>query len=221
MKQILFTVISLTLLVSSSVKSNEEKARDMIEPQIKAQLIKPESYEFAQLQLDSCFSNSKMSPEALMFMLKVAKLYNEYMEHISDAERAESSMTIYAPSYGYQDAHSKLQQKKYKEKMEKAQRKAAAVKEQILQSFKDNMELLMSMESPKREFVGWTAIFDYRAETAGGLKIMGQSLYFLNKDLTEITHSFSDEEMRDVDPDKIQDIYYDFEKELQEVFLGK
>ena len=130
-------------------------------------------------------------------------------------------MTIYAPSYGYQDAHSKLQQKKYKEKMEKAQRKAVAVKEQILQSFKDNMELLMSMESPKREFVGWTAIFDYRAETAGGLKIMGQSLYFLNKDLTEITHSFSDEEMRDVDPDKIQDIYYDFEKELQEVFLGK
>ena len=163
MKQILFTVISLTLLVSCSVKSNEEKARDMIEPQIKAQLIKPESYEFDQLQLDSCFSNSKMSPEALMFMLKVAKLYNEYKEHISDAERAESSMTIYAPSYGYQDAHSKLQQKKYKEKMEKAQRKAAAVKEQILQSFKDNMELLMSMESPKREFVGWTAIFDYRA----------------------------------------------------------
>ena len=59
MKKVFFAITSLVLLVSCSVKTNEEKARELIEPQVKSNLIKPESYEFAQMQLDSCFSDSQ------------------------------------------------------------------------------------------------------------------------------------------------------------------
>lgn len=218
MKQVLFAIVSLALLASCSVKTNEEKARELIEPDVKANLIKPESYEFAQIQLDSCFSNSQQNPETIMFALKVAKLFREYKKNSEDAERAESSMTIYAPTYGYQSAHDKQQQKKYKSEMEKAQRKAAAAKEQIIQIYKDNKQLFLSFESGKHEFIGWAASFGYRAETAGGIKTMGGALYYLNKELTEITHRFTEDDMMDIQSADADDLKYEFEDELKEIF---
>ena len=218
MRKVLFAVTSLVLLASCSVKTNEEKARELIEAQVKSSLIKPESYEFAQLQLDSCFSDSQHNPEAIVFALKVAKLFNEYKEHSSDAERAESSMTIYAPSYGYQSAHSAQQHKKYKAEMEKAKRKAADAKEQIIQLYKDNKKLFTAFQSGKHEFIGWMVAFGYRAETAGGMKTMGESLFYLNKDLTEVTHRFTEEDMRDMQSADLDDLKYEFEDELKEIF---
>lgn len=218
MRKVLFAITCLALLASCSVKTNEVKARELIEPEVKAILIKPESYEFAQIQLDSCFSDSQHNPEAIVFALKVAKLFDEYKGYMSDAERAESSMTIYAPSYGYQDAHSKQQQKKYKAEMEKAQRKAAAAKDQIIQLYRDNKQLILSFESGKHDFVGWAVSFGYRAETAGGLKTMGGSLFYMNKDLTQITHRFTKEDMNLIQSAGIDDLKYEFEDELKDVF---
>ena len=94
MKKVLLPLFCLALLASCSVKTNEEKARELIESDVKANLIKPESYEFAQIKLDSCFSDSQYNPEAIAFAMNVAKLYKEYKEYASEAERAESSMTI-------------------------------------------------------------------------------------------------------------------------------
>lgn len=218
MKKILFVTISLALMASCSVKTNEEKARELIEPLVKFSLIKPESYEFAQIQLDSCFSDSQQNPEVILFAQKVAKLYKEYKEYASEAERAESSMTIYAPSYGYQDTHSKQQQKKYKAEMEKAKHKAADAKEQIIQLYKDNKALFTALQSGKHEFVGWMAVFGYRAETAGGMKTMGEGLFYLNKDLTEVTNRFTEEDMRDMQSADLDDLKYEFEDELKEIF---
>jgi hypothetical protein len=217
-KVLLFAIISLVLLASCSIKTNEEKARELIEPQVKSSLIKPESYEFAQIQLDSCFSDSQRNPEVIAFATKVAKLFNEYKEYSSDAERAESSMTIYAPSYGYQSAHSAQQQKKYKAEMEKARRKAADKKEQIIQLYRDNKKLFMAFQSGKHEFIGWMAVFGYRAETAGGMKTMGEELFYLNKDLTEVTNRFTEEDMRDMQSADPDDLNYEFGDELKKIF---
>ena len=219
MRIMVVSFFSLVLLASCSVKTNEEKARELIESDVKANLIKPESYEFAQIKIDSCFSDSQYNPEAIAFAMNVAKLYKEYKEYASDAERAESSMTIYAPSFGYQDAHSKQQQKKYKAEMEKAQRKAADTKAQIIQLYKDNKDLIAGMESGGiHEFIAWAVTFGYRAETAGGLKTMGGALYYLNKDMTEIIQRFTDDDMRDMQSEDLQDIKYEFEDELKEIF---
>ena len=218
MRKVLMAIFCLALLTSCSVITNEEKAREIIESDVKANLIKPESYEFAQIKIDSCFSDSQYNPKALAFAMSVAKLYREYKEYASDAERAESSMTIYAPSFGYQDAHSKQQQRKYKAEMEKAQRKAADTKAQIIQLYKENKDLLLNMESGKHDFIAWAVTFGYRAETAGGLKTMGGALYYLNKDMTEIIQRFTEDDMKDMQTEDLQDIKYDFEEELKEIF---
>lgn len=213
--------MSLVLLASCSVKTNEEKARELIEPEVKANLVKPESYEFGQMQLDSCFSDSQQNPAFYTFILEVAKLFDKYKSHVSDAESAESSMTIYAPSYGYQSAHDKFQQQKYKAEMEKARRKAADTKEQILQRYRDNKKLLMDYQSGKHEFIGWMAAFGYRAETAGGMKTMGECLFYLNKDLTEITHRFTDEDLLEILDANLDDLRYEYEDELKKIFEEK
>lgn len=219
MKNVIFTIVGLALFSSCSVKTNEEKARELIEPKIKANLVKPESYEFSQIQLDSCFSNDgERSADAILFSLKLAKLYKEYKNYTSAAESAESSMTIYAPSFGYQDAHSKQQQKKYKAEMEKAQHKASAAKENILKLYKDNEEMFKKFTSDNHDFVGWMAVFGYRAETAGGLKTMGGALFFFDKELSKITHSFTDDDLELLQSIDLTDLKYEFEDELKEIF---
>ena len=102
--------------------------------------------------------------------------------------------------------------------MEKAKRKAAETKTKILQLYRDNKKLLMAFETGKHEFTGWMAAFDYRAETGGGMKTMGGALFFLNKDLTEITHHFTDDDMIDMQSADIDDLKYEFEEELKEIF---
>ena len=218
MKKLIFTVIAFALLTACSTKTNDEKARELIEPEVKANLIKPESYEFAQMRLDSCFSDSQQNPNVIAFALEVAKLFNEYNGYTSDAERAESSMTIYAPSYGYQSAHDKQQQKKYKSEMVKAKRKAADTKEKIIQLYKGNKKMFEAFKSGKHEFIGWMAIFGYRAETAGGMKTMGEDLFYLNKDLTEITNRFTKEDMIEMESANLDDLKYEFEDELKDIF---
>lgn len=219
MRKLLLAIVGLALLTSCSVKTNEEKARELIEPQIKANLIKPESYEFADIKLDSCFSDdADRNPEALAFALKVSKLFQEYKEYKDNAEEAESSMTIYAPSYGYQSAHGKQQEQKYRAEMEKAQRKAESTKEKILQLYKDNQKLIETIKEGKHEFLGWIVAFSYRAETAGGMKTMGGTLCFLNNDITEITQMFSEEDLETMQSAGLDDLQYEFEDELKEIF---
>lgn len=214
MKKVLFA-ISLVLLVSCSVKTNEEKARELIEPKVKANLIKPESYEFAQMQLDSCFSDSQQNPEAIAFALKVAKLFKTYKYYVSAAKSAESSMTFYAPSYrySYQSAYFKQQYQVHKTEMGKAKRKAADTKENIIQLYKDNWNLIENLSSDKHEFIGWMCTFAYRAETIGGMKSIGEELFYLNQDLTEITYRFTKEDVIELESAGLDDLKYEFENE--------
>ena len=211
-------LICLALTISCSVKTNEEKARDLIEPDIKASLIKPDSYEFSQIKLDSCFSdNPRQNSDVIDFSLKVAKLFKKYKEYMSEAERAESTMTIYASSFGYQDAHSRQQEKKYKAEMEKAQRKAATIKDEIIRLYKDNKKMFERISLGKHEFIGWYSVFSYRAETAGGLKTMDTYLFYLNKELTEITYRFTEEDFDLLESAGFEDLQYEFE-ELKDYF---
>ena len=219
MKKWFFVTIGFAILTSCSVKTNEEKARELIEQRVKSNLIKPESYEFAELTLDSCFMNdAEHNADAISFAIKVAKLYKEYKDYMSDAESAESSMSIFSYSYGYQSEHDKLKQKKYKAEMEKAQRKAEAIKDKILKLYKDNVSIFKNINEGKHEFSGWRAVFNYRAETAGGIKTIGGELCFLNKDLTEITYMISRDEMDEIQSAELDDIQYEFEDDLKELF---
>lgn len=218
MKKYLFITISMVLIASCSVKTNEEKARELIEPDVKEHLIKPESFQFAEFQLDSCFKDDPRNPESMIFSLKLIKLYNEYKEFSKEAERAESYMTIYDSSYGYQSAHSKLQEEKYKAEMERARHKVSMVKDKIFQLYKDNQHMLENINNGNHELMGWVAYFSFRTETAGGHKTMGVAVYYLNKELNKITHRLSEEELKNIERNNIDDLKYELREDLSEMF---
>ena len=74
MKKSLFTIIVLALMASCSVKTNEEKARDLIESFLKNSLYShyhynPEQYTHAKIKLDSCLrDHKKINPEIKVYI---------------------------------------------------------------------------------------------------------------------------------------------------------
>lgn len=216
MKKSLFTIFVLALLVSCSVKTNEEKARELIEPELKANLINPESYEFAKLQLDSCYSDDvQRSPLIILFSLKAAKLYNEYKGYVEEVDNAKSAGDFYSSAGS---SLFKQQAAKNKANLEKAQRKADDAKQKILQLYKDNKPMFESFKKRKHELAGWAATLAYRAETAGGMKTMGTLLYFIDKDFTEIVACITEEDQELLHSADPNDLKYEFEDELKEIF---
>lgn len=216
MRNVLFAVFGLALLASCSVKTNEEKARDLIEPELKANLINPESYEFAKLQLDSCYKDDvQRSPLMILFALDAAKLYKEYKGYVQEVDNAKSASNFYSST---ESSLFKHEATKNKSNLEKAQRKADDAKQKILQLYKENKPLFESFKNRKHEFVGWAATLAYRANTAGGMKTMESLLYFLDKDFTEILVCITEEDqelLHSVDSD---DLKYEFADELKEIF---
>lgn len=102
--------------------------------------------------------------------------------------------------------------------MERAQRKASMAKEDILQLYSDNKKALLAVENGQHDFIGWAVSFSYRAETAGGLKTMGNTLFFLNEDLTEVTYSLTEEDMSFIQSRGLEDFALEFHDELREIF---
>lgn len=220
MKKIIY-VISLVLLVACSARSNEDKALELIEPRLKAILNNPKSYEFISIRLDSCYSNSQMNPEMFVFATEISKLWKDYKEFSTEAETAESFMTIYAPSNGYQDAHTKQQYKKYKTDLDKSNKKKDAAKAKILQLYKDNKQLLINIfqnNDTKGDFIGWVSNIRFRCENNAGMKRTLESFYFFDKSLETITHIFHQDDLEVLQQKDLEDIQYEFEKELKDMF---
>lgn len=221
MKKIALTLVAATAFVlgSCDTMTPEEKAQKLIEEDVKACLIKPETYEFASIQLDSCFSdNQQFNEKSFLFGMEIAKLYKDYKDKQREMEWAERAMAIYNIGGYYVSEYTKIEYKKAKESYDKAQRMLESAKGKILQLYEDNTDLFEALNGGKHEFTGWVAQFSYRAETAGGMKRMGQSLYFFDKDLTKITSKFTSDELAELNPEMLNDINYEFADDIQTIF---
>ena len=52
----------------------------------------------------------------------------------------------------------------------------------------------------------------------GTYETMGEDVFYLNKELTEVTYHFSEEDMKDMLSVDYDDLNYEFEKELKELY---
>ena len=219
MKKNLLAIISLGLLASCSVKTNEEKARELIEPEVKANLYYPETYEFAKISLDSCFSDDA---ETQFVALKVGKLWKEYKSSASAAVEAETQMLFHSNPIWHnmgRNARADQQKQVYKSEMEKAQRKAADAKAEIMKLINKNKQLLMRRLSggrDKSEFAGWVSVFEYRCGNSKGEKKLYSEVLLLNTDFTEIKRCFTDEDLEILNSDLFYEIKNEFEDELKD-----
>lgn len=203
------------LIVSCSRISNEDRVKQLVEAEIKSYLLKPDSYKFVSMQIDSLYNDDfHRSPEFISIYIELCDLYRDYKIQKSSIESAERQMSLSSPSYGFWSEYSKQQYNQSKKDKELAQRKAEDKKAAILnllRKYKDNLSVALTKPHELRE---WIVTFNYTAENAYGNAVPGSNYYYINTDFTHIEKKFTDDELRFLDKDMFEDMCYEFEDEI-------
>ena len=86
--------------------------------------------------------------------------------------------------------------------------------EEIMQLYKNNIEILNDLISKKHEFNGFMTILSYRAKNNAGNVVMDEILYFFDKDLTKIVARYDQNDLIGLQGFDFNDLKLDFEEEL-------
>ncbi len=166
MKKIILLVCAITALCSCG-KSNEDKARELIEAKLKTTMNDWNSYEFVEMsKVDSVFTLFMHSEEAKSLDDQISKTKSKISEYSVDKD--------FPLLYG-------------------ARTKVMADSIPILEQIRDSLQNLYDKkeEAYKGEFNGYKTKFTFRGNNKLGGKILTSSMYLFNKDITEITYEFS------------------------------
>lgn len=164
MKKVLFAVSVLALC--SCGKSNEDKAKELIEANLKTSMKDWSSYEFVEMsKLDSTFTTYLSTPE-----------YDSLSKSISDLETKKMNLEIHSD---YPELYGKTRCKEMTDSI--------PVVEKLISDAKNKIET--GKKRFKREFNGWNTLFTYRGNNSFGAKIIGKTRFFFDKEVTEIVHT--------------------------------
>lgn len=219
MKNLLLPLLVVLMFFSCSAPSNEQKAQNIIEKNVKERLYSPKSYKFGELSLDSCFADEpEKSPQYLTLAIEAANLYKGYKHLMEEAEMAEEEMSIFEPRYGIESAFSKHEYNKYKKDYDLAMRKADEKKQEIINKYRELHDIMKEAEGLGHEHSGWMVAFAYSAENMLGMPISTCDIYFLDKDFSTIIDCLSEKDMKIMKDDDVADMKYELEEEIQAVF---
>ena len=177
MKKICVLIVFALCLVACQ-KSKEEKAEKLIKKDFNSVIVNIETYEPIETTVDSAFAP-----------MQTAEIFH-YVENLpsqlllrhdlkNDMERAQRLMAIYENPYS---SYGKTQYIQYKEKYETAKKKLDEMDEKDLAMFKKFEE----MHKQEPVFNGYLVRHKYRYVNKEGNKTIGEHLFLMNKNLTEI-----------------------------------
>lgn len=190
MKNLYYFVIAAVVFVACE-KSQEQKADELIRESLKKTLFKPETYKPIDTKVDSAFSPYD-DPELYKELTKLGNLDSEYRELEEEAKDAKTSMSIW--SGPYQSAFGRNQYQEAKEEYEKLSTQIENLKKKGDKQF----EKVMSMLQGDKKFIGYKAVHNYRADNNAGNTLIGNTVFFIDKDFTEVTFAAELEEYNQV-----------------------
>lgn len=166
MKKIILLVCAITALCSCE-KSNEEKAREVIESKLKITMKDWSSYEFVEMsKVDSAFTLFMDSNEGKDIRNQISDLSSKRIEYEVNCN--------YPRLYG---------------------KKAQIMKDSIpiLKQMEDSLQNVYNTKEKgyKGDFTGYRTKFKFRGNNSLGAKIISSSIYFFNPEITEITNQIS------------------------------
>lgn len=166
MKKTLLLVCAITALCSCG-KSNEDKAREVIESELKTTMKDWNSYEFVEMsKVDSAFTLFMDSQEG--------KVIRELQSALS------SKKTEYEVNSRYPEL--------YKERIQ-VMRDSIPIIEHMEDSLKNVYDT--KEKEYKGNFIGYRVKFKYRGNNSLGGKEISSSIYFFNPEITQITDRIS------------------------------
>ena len=190
MKNLYYFVIAAVLFVACE-KSQEQKANELIRESLKKTLFKPETYKPVDTKVDSAFAPYD-DPDFYQELAKLGNMNSKYMELEEEAKDAKTSMSIW--SGPYQSAFERNQYQEAKEEYEKLNTQMENLKKKGDKQF----EKVMSTLQGDKKFIGYKAVHNYRADNNAGNTLIGNTVFFIDKDFTEVTFTVQLEEYNQV-----------------------
>ena len=203
MKKFFYLAFSTLVLVACS-QSQEQKAEVLIKESLKKSLYKPETYKPVETKVDSAFAPYD-DPAFFEELAELGKMNSEYEELEEKAKRAKSSMAIW--SGPYQTAYGRNEYQEAKGEYDEANAKIDKLKTKG----KKQYEKVISMLQGERKFIGFKALHNYRADNNAGNTLIGNTIFFIDENFTEVQYSMEAEEYN-----QVQDAINQFKEQIEE-----
>ena len=203
MKKIIYLALLAVIMIACG-QSQEQKAETLIKESLKKSLYKPETYKPVETKVDSAFAPYE-DPAFFKELAELGKLNNEYVELEEKAKRAKSSMSIW--SGPYQSAFGRNEYHEAKEEYEEANAKIEKLKTKGRKQY----EKVAKMLQDERKFIGYKAVHNYRADNNAGNTLIGNTIFFIDENFTEVRYSLEVEEYN-----QIQETIRQFKEQIEE-----
>lgn len=170
MKKLLLLGVLIISIMLVSCSSNEKKAQNLIKEHLKETLHDWDSYESVKFSsLDSVYTTVFDNPLYIVYVdkyIEYAKALKKLMKEVESYDGMSSSWAISRQTAALNKAQSSLDSTNY---------------------YKPKMEEIELNFKP--EFKGWEMEHSFRANNAGGNKVIGHYRYYFDKDITKIVNS--------------------------------
>jgi len=203
MKKIFYLALVACVIVACG-QSKEQKAESLIKESLKKSLYKPETYKPVETKVDSAFAPYD-DPAFYEELAELGKMNSEYEELESKAKHAKSSMAIW--SGPYMSAYGRNEYQEAKSDYEEANAKLEKLKTKGSKQF----EKIANMLQESNKFIGYKAVHNYRADNNAGNTLIGNTIFFIDKNFEEITYSMEVDEYN-----QIQEAISSFKEQIEE-----
>lgn len=184
MRNFIITLTSFLLLFSSCIKSNEEKAEALIQEQLKSSLYHPETYKAISTQVDSAFINFEIWDKIMENAKDLYDLFQKKEKYERDIERAQSIMSIYAPTGYYYSEYDRNKYNKSKNEISVLQDKLQKLEPKIDSAISEIKSLIPQLRSSEQ--TGW--IVEHKFTSMNGantVSLSGDMIFVCDKDFKQ------------------------------------
>lgn len=189
-KKIIYFAIVAAIMVSCG-QSQEQRAEALIKESLKKSLYKPETYKSVETKVDSAYAPYD-DPAFFEELAELGKMNNEYTELEEKAKRAKSSMSIWSDPY--MTAYGRNEYQEAKEEYEEANAKIEKLKTKGRKQYEKVVKLLQG----EQRFIGYKAVHNYRADNNAGNTLIGNTIFFIDENFSEVRYSLEVEEYNQI-----------------------
>lgn len=187
----------VTLAFIGCTLSPEKKATSLVEKVVKNSLYHPDSYDPIETVIDSAFAPFD-DPEFYNKTLELSELSANIEQYNREMTDAKTSMALWNSSYG--NAYMKA---KYQEA--EAEYDMCAKQIEVIQQKAEKLAAeLWTQYNEGKQFIGWKATHNYRANNNAGQTLIGEGVFILDHDMTEILAGYNTD---DNDYKRVQMMY--------------
>lgn len=187
----LFYLALIAILMSACTQSQEKKAEALIKENLKKSLYKPETYKPIETKVDSAFAPYD-DPAFFEELSEFGNIISEYADLEEKAKDAKTTMSIFDDPH--LSAFAINQYQEAKNDYDEANEKIEKLKKKSIKQY----EKVVNMLQGSRKFIGYKAVHNYRADNNAGNTLIGNTIFFIDKNFEEIICSMEVEEYNQI-----------------------